>query len=456
MNTRTGRGYETGLMVLLSLAFGFVFFDRNAMNFLAPFVAPELHLNNAQISLLSSGFSFAWALAGYLGGRLSDSAGRRKSFLLVTFIIFSCCSFLSGLATSFLMLLAARVAMGLAEGPVLPISQSLLMLESAESRRGFNMGFMQNFGSNLIGSTLAPLVLVALADLYGWRAAFYIAGLPGLILAALIWKFVREPPRTPAQAAAAPSDPRAQASQPVATLSGSAPAIAPPMGIAQPAGPALSPFAMVRTHNIWLCILISICLVPWMILGWVFLPLYYVNVRHFSHSDMSLLMGVLGVSAALFGFILPALSDRLGRKPVVVIFSLVGVLLPLSVLYFQGSPLLLAVLIFFGWSASGVFPLFMSTIPSETLPARYIATAIALVVGFGELIGGVLVPFGAGVAADRYGLQVTLFIQLVCAVVATILALFLRETAPAKVGALTRGRSQPSAELRETRATDAG
>ena len=447
LNTRAGRGYETGLMVLLSLAFGFVFFDRNAMNFLAPFVAPELHLNNAQISLLSSGFSFAWALAGYLGGRLSDSAGRRKSFLLVTFIIFSCCSFLSGLATSFLMLLAARVAMGLAEGPVLPISQSLLMLESAESRRGFNMGFMQNFGSNLIGSTLAPLVLVALADLYGWRAAFYIAGLPGLILAALIWKFVREPQSALQSSPAVSPGPG----------SGTPPASEPPGRVPQAAEPAMPALAMVRTHNIWLCILISICLVPWMILGWVFLPLYYINVRHFSHSDMSLLMGVLGVSAALFGFILPALSDRVGRKPVVVLFSLVGVLLPLSVLYFQGSLLLLAVLIFFGWSASGVFPLFMSTIPSETLPARYIATAIALVVGFGELIGGVLVPFGAGVAADRYGLRVTLFIQLVCAVLATILALFLRETAPARVAVTTRGGpTQASAELRETRATDAG
>ena len=421
-------------MVLLSLAFGFVFFDRNAMNYLAPFVAPELRLNNAQISLLSSGFSFAWALAGYVGGRLSDSAGRRKSFLLVTFIIFSCCSFLSGIATSFVMLLAARVAMGLAEGPVLPISQSLLVLESAEARRGFNMGFMQNFGSNLIGSTLAPLVLVALADHYGWRAAFYLAGVPGLILAALIWKYVREPQRAPRTSQAPQTS---QASRTPA-----------------PGMPAL---AMIRTHNIWLCILISICLVPWMILGWVFLPLYYVNVRHISHSDMSLLMSVLGVSAALFGFVLPAISDRLGRKPVVIIFALVGVLVPLAVLYFQGSLLLLGVLIFLGWSASGVFPLFMSTIPSETLPARYIATAIALVVGFGELIGGVLVPFGAGVAADRYGLQITLFIQLVCAVLATILALFLRETAPAKAAAATReGPPQPSAELRETRATDAG
>ncbi len=52
---------------------------------------------------------------------------------------------------------------------------------------------MQNLGSNLIGSSLAPIVLVAIATAYHWRAAFYLAAMPGLICAFLIWKFVREP-----------------------------------------------------------------------------------------------------------------------------------------------------------------------------------------------------------------------------------------------------------------------
>ncbi len=54
--------------------------------------------------------------------------------------------------------------MGLAEGPILPIAQSLVVLESSESRRGFNMGVMQNLGSNLIGSFAGPVILTALAQ----------------------------------------------------------------------------------------------------------------------------------------------------------------------------------------------------------------------------------------------------------------------------------------------------
>jgi MFS family permease len=416
---QSGR-YETWLMVLLSLAFGFVFFDRNSMNFLAPFVAPELGLNNTQIGMLASGFSFAWALAGYFGGRLSDASGRRKSVVLVAFVIFSLCSFLSGMASGFVMLLASRILMGLAEGPILPISQSLVALESTESRRGFNMGFMQNFGSNLLGSFVAPLVLVALATHYGWRNAFYIAGIPGFILAIFIWKFVREP-KTHAVGSAT---------------------VAPDPGVAAGAR-AMRITDMFKFRNMWICVLMSIFMVPWMILAWVFMPLFYVNFRHFSPEDMGKLMSVLGVSAALFGFLVPALSDRIGRKPVMVGFSLIGVLCPLAALYYSGSLVALGTLIFIGWSASGVFPLFMATIPSETIPARYIATSLGIVMGLGELIGGVATPSIAGWAADLYGLQAPILIEAGCAVVATVLALFLVETAPVKVKARSAPGSQP-------------
>jgi sugar phosphate permease len=53
--------------------------------------------------------------------------------------------------------------------------------------------------------------------------------------------------------------------------------------------------------------------------------------------------------------------------------------------------------------------------------------------GLGELIGGVLTPIGAGWAADQYGLRAPLYIEAACALIAVVLALFLHETAPAKL-----------------------
>ena len=96
---------------------------------------------------------------------------------------------------------------------------------------------------------------------------------------------------------------------------------------------------------------------------------------------------------------------------------------------------MLGALIFIAWSASGVFPLFMATIPSETIPARYMASSLGLVMGLGELIGGTSVVPLAGKAADLYGLAAPMWIAVGLALLSTVFALFLVETAPVKIAA---------------------
>jgi MFS family permease len=397
--------YETRLIWVLTITFGFVFFDRNAASFLMPFIADDLHFTNSQVGLVASALSFTWAVAAFLGGAYSDRTGNRKPFLLVTVVAFSLCSFASGFASSFAALFSTRLLMGLAEGPILPISQSLVAIESTAAKRGNNMGVMQNFGSNLLGSFAAPLILVAVASSFNWRWAFFLSGVPGLIMALLIAKFVRRP------AAAA--------------------TIARPD--AKPAAETMGYAEMLRHRNMWLCMLMAIFMVAWMVLGWAFLPLFYTKVRQIGNGQMSVLMSVLGLSAAFFSFVVPALSDRFGRRPVIVIFNFIGLLVPLAALHFQGSLVILGTLIFIGWSASGTFPLFMGTVPSETIPSRYVATSLGMVVGLGEILGGVGAPAIAGRAADHYGLQAPVVMMAVCAVVGTVLALFLRETAPLRL-----------------------
>ncbi|MBV9561373.1 MAG: MFS transporter, partial [Bradyrhizobium sp.] len=163
--------YENLVVILMGAAFGFVFFDRLALSFLAPFIVPELQLSNSQLGALAAGLALTWAIAGYGVGTLSDYLQNRKTLLVCAIVVFSACSIGSGLANSFLTLLAARLVMGLAEGPVLPIAQSIMSAESSEHRRGFNMGVLQNFFSALLSNLAAPLVLVAIGQAYGWRAA---------------------------------------------------------------------------------------------------------------------------------------------------------------------------------------------------------------------------------------------------------------------------------------------
>jgi MFS family permease len=77
----------------------------------------------------------------------------------------------------------------------------------------------------------------------------------------------------------------------------------------------------------------------------------------------------------------------------------------------------------------------MATVPSETIPAKYVATSLGLVVCVGEVLGGTIGPTLAGRLADQYGLQAPMYMAIVCAAVGTVFALFLKETAPVKAGA---------------------
>ena len=402
MSEQRSRSYEPLLIGLLSLNFGILFFDRNALNFLMPFVQPDLGLSNTEVGLLASVFSLTWAIAGLVVGSISDRTGMRKPILIAVTFGFAACSVFSGLVISFAMLFGARLLMGILEGGVLPISQALTVLEVAPQRRGFAMGFMQNFGSNILGSTAASIILVGVAAAFGWRNAFYLAAVPAVISAFLMWRFVREPARE-AKVEGAPSQ-------------------------------HLSLKDAFAQRNILICVLVSILMVSLLVICFAFMPLFLVKARGFDPKVMGWLIGTLGVSAGIAGFVVPGISDWLGRKPAMIVAPLFGAIVPLGALYFQGSLWTLAALFFAGWTVIGTFPLFMATIPSETVDPRHMATALGLIMGVGEGVGGVLSPTLAGYAADLYGLQAPLWIMIVLPLVAAVLALGLHETAPRRTG----------------------
>ncbi|MGH9522654.1 MAG: MFS transporter [Terriglobales bacterium] len=386
------------MQLLLSINFGIVFFDRNALNFLMPFVQPALGLNNTQVGALAGALSLTWASAAFLVGMVSDALGSRKGLLVVATLAFSACSFASGLASSFLMMLGARMLMGISEGGIMPISQALIASEVAPRHRGLAMGVTQNFGSNLFGSFLAPVLLVAVARAFGWRHAFFLAGAPGLVASLLIWRFVREP--EPARTGATGMEAHWTLRQALAE------------------------------RNILICALLGILLVSYLVVCWAFMPLYLTRVRHYDVQTMGWLMGTLGISATVGAFVVSALSDRIGRRPLMIATPFIGVILPLAAMYFQGSVWVLAGIFFVGWSVTGIFPLFMATVPSESVDPRHTATVLGICMGTGEILGGVLAPFVAGFAADRTGLAAPLMMMIGLALCGGLLAIGLRETAP--------------------------
>jgi MFS family permease len=390
---------EMRTLLLLGLAWGFAYMDRMAITFLSPFVVPDLHLTNFELSTLPAALAVTWALGAYLIGLWSDRVGRRKPFLLAAMLVFSVCSVLSGLANSYWTLFAARLVMGAVEGPFLPICLAILLAVTAQQRRGLNAGIIQNFFGSAIGTALAPIVLVALAQKYSWHAAFLVAGLPGLVLALLIWWLVDEPPR----------------------------AAAPAIAVKEPSD---SLWAMLSIRNIALCCGISCLMVGALVIGSIALPRYFTAVLGMSPTTMSHIMTALGIAPGVGGVLVPLLSDRIGRRPIMISFCALMALCPIAALVVHSSLLLMTVLAVIGWIGVGSFPLFMGVVPAETLLLRRAATAMGLVVGVGEITGGAFSPLIAGALADHFNLAMPLVMAAAMSLLAAVLALGLIETNP--------------------------
>ncbi len=255
-------------------------------------------------------------------------------------------------------------------------------------------------------------MLPIIAEQYGWRAAFFVSGVPGLLCAIGIWLWVREPSRE-AQAA----------------LHG----LAIPEAAAD--GKRLGLVDMLAVRNVLVCCLISVFMVGWFIMGWTFLPKFLTEVRGMPGPAMGSLLSVLGFASAISGFGAPWLSDRIGRKPVMIGFCLLGALTSLAAMYFRGPTAVLGALLFVGWLASGTFPLFMGVIPGESMPRQYAATAMGLVVCVGEVLGGSGLVALAGKVADLTQLSTAVLMMAAAGAIGCMLCFFLVETAPVKTRA---------------------
>ncbi|WP_282793439.1 MFS transporter [Streptomyces sp. CC224B] len=401
------RRYEHRLLLVLFAAFGFVFFDRQALTFLAPFISDDFHLSHTALGVLSGVLALTWALSGLVCGRLADRYGRRP-VLIAAVVLFSCFSAAGGLMTGFAGLLIARALMGLAEGAVLPLAQSLMVEASRERRRGLNMGLLQGSSAGLLGGIVAPLVVVWIAEHHTWRTAFLVTIVPGLLIAVWIARSVREHPPVPVLPDASDATAREEAAPPLREV-----------------------LREVLAHrNIVLCALAACCYLTWFTVIITFTPTYLEDEKGFSSGTMSHVMTCFGVAWVLWGFLTPAVSDRIGRRGALIAFTVVAALCPLAVVYVD-DPVLLGAVVVLTYTGLGCFTLIMATIPAETVPRRTLTVALGLVMGVGELAGGFIGPLVAGLAADVWGLDAAMFISSGGAVAVVLLALGLRETAPA-------------------------
>ena len=188
------QGRRAGILALSILA------GINLLNYLDRYVVsallPDLKrapmgLTDSELGTLMSGFLLVYMLAAPLFGRLGDRGSRTKPIAIGVFI-WSLFTGLSGLASNYLQLLGARALVGIGEAAYATIAPSLLADFFAKRTRGrafaiFNMAIP-------VGAALGYIVGGVVRHHFGWHAAFYVAGVPGVLLAIWILR-LPDPPR---------------------------------------------------------------------------------------------------------------------------------------------------------------------------------------------------------------------------------------------------------------------
>ena len=395
-------GYEWKIILVLSLTFGLVGLDRFILPVLFPAFMGELGLDYGDLGNLVGILAVFWGLSAFAMGFVSDRVGRRK-VLIPAVIVFSLMSALSGMAAGLVSLLVIRAVMGLAEGPVASTGVAVAVEASHPRRRGMNNGIFQCMIS-LMGNAIGPIIATQLLLVTTWRTVFMLVGIPGLIMAAVMFVLVREPAH--------------------ATPDGS-----------RVARPGIRDLFSHR--NVPLAMLTLMCAMGGIFVMGAMMPNYLTDYLHLTVQQMGFVTSAIGFGGAIGQFGMPTVSDFIGRRMATLVSYFLAAVF--TYLFTQaGADNLTALfwLIFFAalfnFSALAILA---GPVAAEAAPLGMVASVAGLVIGAGEVFGGGAAPAIAGQIAAASGIQHVFTFTIGSLVVGFIVALFLKETAPRKTEA---------------------
>ena len=400
-SARWDTGYEWKIILVLSLTFGLVGLDRFILPVLFPAFMDELNLTYEDLGNLVGILAVFWGVSAFAMGFLSDRVGRRK-VLIPAVVVFSLMSAFSGMAGGLVGLLVIRAVMGLAEGPVASIGVAVAVEASHPKRRGMNNGIFQCMIS-LFGNALGPIIATQLLLVTSWRTVFMLVGIPGLIMAAVMFYLVREPSHE-------------------AT------------GGARIARPGIAD--LFGHRNVPLAMLTLMCAMGGIFVMGAMMPNYLTDYLHLSIQDMGFVTSAIGFGGCIGQFAMPTVSDFIGRKLATLLSYILAAVF--TYLFTQaGADNLSALfwLIFFAalfnFSALAILA---GPVAAEAAPLGMVASVAGLVIGAGEIFGGGVAPAIAGRIASTSGIQHVFTFTIASLILGFVVALFLKETAPRKTG----------------------
>ncbi|QTH20130.1 MFS transporter [Rhizorhabdus wittichii] len=361
------------VLVVLCLVSVVNYIDRQILTILLEPIKKDLAVSDTVMGMLTgTAFSICYVLASFPIARLADK-GARRTVLAACLALWSSMTALSGLAQSTLQLALARAGVAIGEAGAVPASQSLLSDIYPSERRATVFGILT--AASAVGAGAGLFIGGWISAHFDWRTAFFVVGLPGLVLALFIRFTVAEPPR----------------GQDLITVA---------------AASTSHRVARILWDDICFRWLAGICtitgLVTYGVLGWV--PAFFMRVHGMGTEEVGLWVGLASVIGQGGGHVMAGLlADHLARRDVrwYAWFAGIGTALsaPAGALFVLSGDVRVAI------GAFVLFQMFKSmwlaptySIAYRLLPARMRATISATLtsciilagLGLGPLLIGVL------------------------------------------------------------------
>lgn len=369
-----------GALALLLLCYAVNFADRTIVNTVGEAIKDDLRLSDTQLGLLG-GLSFAifYATMGIPIARLAERISR-VNIIAGSIAIWSGMTAVCGVAGNYWQLLLARMGVGVGEAGLSPAAQSLIADYYPPERRSTAVSIY--YIGVPLGVFGGAIVTGLIAETYGWRAAFFILGLPGLLLALIVKFCMPEPKRGAFDAAHAQE------------------AEAPPLSAV--------------VGRLWRNPILRHVVIANTLAGFAgyaigqFLHPLFVRQFGLSHADGAFLYGALAaLSAGLGSPVGGLISDWAGKRDMrwLAWISAIGLIVAAPFYlwaFFQDHWLMASILLFIPGFLNNLSngPTF-ALIHNDISP-RMRATAIAIVIFMSAMIGAGLGPLLTGIASDLF------------------------------------------------------
>lgn len=371
------------LLALLFFSTVINYLDRQALSILATTIQADLQMSDLEYARVVQVFLFAYAAAYVMAGRVTDWLGARVALLLFVGW-WSLANIATGFVRSAVELGAARFALGLGEPGNYTVGTKVVSEQFPARQRGLALGLYT--AGAMIGATLAPPLIGGIALTYGWRSAFWITGVAGLLwMLAWWWAYPRK------DRAAAAASPRADDAQASTT-----PALETPAPVAP--APSMKGVwgRLARDRTVWALVASRAVADPVWYFYLFWFPKYLGDARGMSLATIASLAWIVYVAADIGSVGGGVISGRLvkrGMDPVRArLATMIGAacLAPIGILVALHPPIpLLLALACVVTFAHLTYQINLTTMTVDLFPSRYIASVAGLV-GCGSALGGMV------------------------------------------------------------------